>query len=234
MKIIQCDQGSAEWLQARAGVLTASELDQLISEKKRELKTGAGPESYVCRKLAERWLGFPLQSFTSPVMEQGHLSEEDARNWYSATYDVDVAQVGFITTDDGSMGCSPDGIEGPNVSGACGLEIKCPQPTHHVGWLLDGGCPSEHYLQCQGCMYVTGMKQWRFVSFHRQFPKLVVDVVRDEKLMETIAAAVAWFGKRMDEGMKLLRERNGGSGGLPFTSEVVDGAFVQTLKGVRL
>ena len=61
------------------------------------------------------------------MLEQGMIVEEEARPWYALEYDKLVKQVGFITTEDGRFGCSPDGlIEGEE----CGLEIK--SPTAHT------------------------------------------------------------------------------------------------------
>ena len=75
MKTHDVTQGTAEWLAVRAGIPTASELDQLISPTGR-LRTGDMPNAYLCRKLAERWTGYPLQSYSGGAMEQGSILED--------------------------------------------------------------------------------------------------------------------------------------------------------------
>lgn len=165
------------------------------------------PESYLAHKLAERWLGYPLQSFDGGAMEQGSILEDEAVPWYELENRVTLDRPGFITTDDGTFGCSPDGV----VWGEdYGLELKCPQPNTHVKWLIDGGCPDKHILQCQGGMYVTERAHWMFVSYCRGFPPLAVHVERDEEIQEQIFKATTVFADRFKAEWAKLVERNGG------------------------
>lgn len=204
MKTHDVTQGTAEWLAVRAGIPTASELDQLISPTGR-LRTGDMPNAYLCRKLAERWTGYPLQSYSGGAMEQGSILEDEAIPWYEATHRVDLQRPGFLTTDDGSFGSSPDAIDAER-----GYEIKCPQQPNHVKWLLAGGCPAEHRLQCQGGMYVMGCDEWRFVSYCRGFPSLVVTVERDPDIQDVIDDAMDHFRNHMEEAWAEMIRRNGG------------------------
>lgn len=208
MKVFQVEQGTPEWLALRCGIPTASELDSLVSPTGK-IRTGEGPNTFLCRKLAERWLGGPLQTFSGGAMEQGSILEEEAIPWLEIAVESELNRVGFLTTDDGCFGCSPDGL-GASLGLPTGFEIKCPEPTNHVKWLREGECPPEHLLQCQGGMYVTGYSEWQFVSYHRQFPKLIAVVKRDEKFMQAISEALVDFGIKMDAACKLLVEKNGG------------------------
>ena len=54
-------QGSLEWNCLRAGKVTASELDRLVTPLGK-VKTGDGPRSYLCEKVAEAWKGTTLPS----------------------------------------------------------------------------------------------------------------------------------------------------------------------------
>lgn len=206
MKIHDVAQGTPEWLALRAGIPTASELGSLITDagKLRKWDTEM-PQKYLASKLAERWQGYPLQSYSGGSMEQGSILEDEAIPWYEAEYRVDLQRVGFLTTDDGSLGSSPDAIDDER-----GYEIKCPQPTNHVKWLIDGVVPKEHVLQCQGGMYVMECDEWRFVSYCRGFPSLVVTVEVDPNIIETISDAVSDFHERMRTAWATLIERNGG------------------------
>jgi hypothetical protein len=56
VKIVDVVQGSADWLQVRAGIPTCSEFDALISPLGK-IRTGEGPQTYLARKLAEKWIG---------------------------------------------------------------------------------------------------------------------------------------------------------------------------------
>ena len=48
MKIIDCEQGSVEWMQARAAIPTASEFDALISPLG-EIRKGKMPATYLAK-----------------------------------------------------------------------------------------------------------------------------------------------------------------------------------------
>jgi len=210
-------QGSSEWLQCRAGIPTASELNKLITPAKRQLSTGDGVQTYIAEKVAERWLGRPLESFSGGVLEQGSILEQEAIPWLEKELKCDLYRP-FLTTDDGRFGCSPDAmIEPPSdpmptSRRPYGFEIKCPQPTNHVRWLLEseGSCPREHFAQVQGGMYVTGAPVWRFISYSAVFPKLIVDVPRDEKFQELIHIAVTKAASEIERKYAELVDRNGG------------------------
>ena len=130
-------QNSLEWMAARAGVVTASEFESLLTPKW-EPRKGLGVETYLCQKLAERWIG-PLPSFNTLDMEWGQLLEEQARPWLAFHLDKEIKEVAFITTDDGKIGCSPDGLIDET-----GVEIKCPNPAHHVKYLMAGKVPDDY------------------------------------------------------------------------------------------
>lgn len=206
MKIIDCQQGSDEWLQARLGIVTASELDALITPLWEPRKIdGEGVSTYLATKIAERWRGSPLPSFSGGAMEQGSIREEEAIPWYELECDTDVRRVGFITTDDGKLGCSPDGL-----CDGYGIEVKCPLPHTHVRWLLAGELPKDHRAQVHGGMLVTGLPQWKFISYCRGFPPLVLTVEADPEIQEAIRAAVSAFQVKLDSAWAKIEEYNGG------------------------
>lgn len=208
MKILPHPQGSVEWQIARAGIPTASEFDNLISPTWK-IRTGEMPRTYLAAKLAEAWLGGPLIGFNTFDMEQGRILEEEARPWLELELEMAVQSVGLITTDDGRAGCSPDGVV-MEPAGTFGIEIKCPQPTAHVKYLLSGEVPHEYLAQVHGGMYVTGFDSWKFLSYRRNFPKLLLAVERDEEIQEQIGEALGTFMEQFEEQMKRLEEINGG------------------------
>ena len=168
-------------------------------------KTGDTPKTYLHRKLAEKWMGFPIQSYGGGVMEQGSILEGEAIPMYEVAREVDVRRVGLILTDDGLVGASPDALLDDR-----GIEVKCPQPHTHIKWLLDGVVPEDHLLQCYGGMFVTGLRRWDFVSYCRDFPPLIVTVEMSDTVWDVIAEAVERFYKSMDEGWKKIVSANGG------------------------
>ena len=193
MKIIDCKQGTDEWIRARAGIPTASEFDNLITPLWKT-RTGEGPDTYLFRKLAERCMGIPLQSGGSWAMDQGTILETEALPWVMFTHDVEIKRVGFVTTDDGRIGCSPDGLIGEDG----GIEAKCPQPDTHLKYLVHGVVPKDYLAQVHGSMFVTGRPWWFFLSYSRQFPPLLIKVQRDEAVMKAMKSALDEFLERFD------------------------------------
>ncbi len=202
MKIHDCQQGTLEWTKLHFGIPTASGLDNLLTPEF-ELRKGEMPKTYVYKKVAEKLQGRPLidLSASSFMLEQGMIIESEARPWFELEYEKKVLQVGFITTDDGRFGCSPDGlIEGED----CGLEIKSPAAHTHVKYLVNGALPKEYAAQVLGSMFVTGFKRWMFVSYRRGFPSLVLEIQRDEKAMAAIANAIDSFHAEFDRAMQRI------------------------------
>jgi len=209
MKIHEAPQGSQAWLEARAGIPTASEFDSLITPLWK-IRTGEGPASYVARKLAEKW-GGPLPSFggtgaTSWAMEQGQILESEVIPWYEYETGEHIQRVGFITTDDGMAGCSPDGLIGDDG----GIEIKAPQSPKHVEYILAGQLPPDYAAQVYGSLYVTGRAWWKFVSYRRHFPPLILTIERDEGICSSIHEAIDRFYDKFNAGWQHLVDLNGG------------------------
>lgn len=194
MKIVDCKQHSTEWAQTRLGVITASEADALLTPLFK-ISEGKSVETYLCKKLSEKLLGYALDTGGTFAMSQGNTVEEIARPWFAFTYDVDVRTVGLCLTDDGRCGASPDGL----LPDGSGLEIKSPSGPVHLKYYFHNELPPEHKVQVHFSMYVTNAPYWTFVSFHRALPPLVLRVERDEKIIATIRTAVAAFTKDFDD-----------------------------------
>lgn len=190
MIIHDCEQGSREWLDLRIGVATASQFDQVITPKTQ--KPSASMTKYAYKLLAEKALGQSLDEAASMWMERGTELEPEARAWYELTQGVDVQQVGFITSDDGLVGCSPDGLVGEDG----GLEIKCPSAAVHLGYLL-GGVEDAYRCQVQGGLWVTGRAWWDFLSYCPGLPPVLVRFTREEEFITNLAAAMVEFQAMM-------------------------------------
>lgn len=201
MKIHNCAQGELEWTRLRLGRPTASEFDALLTPFFAP-RTGEGVFTYLCKKLVEKWQGHALPGFSSYATEQGSILEEEALPWYAFEYGCEPSRPGFIESEDGRCGCSPDGLVGEEY----GIEIKCPLAETHTGYLLGQTLPKAYAAQVYGSLFVTGLPEWRFISYRRGFKKLVVIVKRDEEIMERIGEALASFYKRFDDAMQQMKE----------------------------
>lgn len=204
MKIHDCEQLSIEWAKLHVGLVTASEFGQLVTPTMK-IRDGEMPKTLLYKKVAEVFRGEPMcnlsPGFSVAATEQGLFLEEEARPWYALTYDQDVKAVGFCTHDNGMAGCSPDGLIGEDG----GVEIKSPEPQTHCKWLLGGVLPPDHAPQVHFSLYVTGRPWWRFVSYRRRFPALVVTVNRDEEIMEMIDGVVEDFNSKLKTAVEKLK-----------------------------
>lgn len=193
-------QGSELWHRMRAGLITCSELDNLLTPLWKPRESGQR-ETYLYRKLAEKLLGGPLESHGHTwAMDQGQLKEREALPFFELTEGVKVTRAGLVTTDDDRCACSPDGLIGEDG----GLELKCPEPPQHLRYLLAGGVPKEYLAQVHGSLFVTGRKWWKFMSYSRSFPPLVVHVERDEKIIHAIRLTTNAFIADLDEKFRAV------------------------------
>lgn len=219
---------TSEWIAARTGCITASEFGRFV-DLSGELRTGEMPRTYIAEKLFEKWTGRqkPVDFFDVAV-NNGIIVEEKAAAFAALEYGLDIKHVGFVSNDDETVGASPDGLIGfgyllddkPSEIakvqiGATGIEIKCPALCTHIKWLLEGKLPNEHLCQVQGSMFVTGCKQWHFLSYPLAcymdgFPPLHLIVERDEKWQAKFASSLVKFQAQLAKGMEKLVEANGG------------------------
>lgn len=188
MKIHDVSQRTLDWARLHIGIPTASGLDNLITPLW-EIRKGEMPKSYLYLKLAEAWRDEPVIDLSTFSIEQGEIVETEARPFFELETNQKVREVGFITTDDGQVGCSPDGLIGADN----GLEIKCPSAQVHVKYLISGELPKEYAAQVHGSMFVTGFPRWTFLSYRRNFPPLIIEVQRDEAIISKIGEAVNQF-----------------------------------------
>lgn len=200
MKIHEVTQGDIDWIKLRAGKVTASEAKELLTPLF-ATKTGDGVNTYLFKKVAEAYSGFAPDGFSSYETEQGQILEDEARQWFAFETEHRVRNVGFIEHDNGRCGCSPDAL----LDDDGGLELKCPQQTNHVRYLLDGVLPKDYAVQVHFSLYVSGRAWWKFVSYRRKFPPFVLTVERDEAICEKIEAALNAFAARFDDAMLKLK-----------------------------
>lgn len=194
MRVIECDQYSPEWWEVRCGIPTASRASNIITPAKGDLSKSAG--AYADELIGDRYDSAYGQcdDYQSAAMRNGSMMEPEARRIYEFEMDLDVREVGFVTTDDGRAGCSPDGLVGDD--GGC--EIKSPTHKVHVGYLLDGGLPLAYKPQVHWSLVVTGRKWWEFWSYARGMPSLRVRVEPDD-YTNRVREAMTAFCDMLDE-----------------------------------
>lgn len=182
MIILEAEQGTQEWLAARVGRPSASQFHKLVTSKG---KPSTSADKYIDLMISERLTGRSEPIFVTDAMRRGTDLEPEARAYYELVTGNGVEEVGFILDNSGEFGCSPDGLVGDG-----GLEIKCPAAHNHVEWARKKVCPSKHFAQVQGCMWITDRKWWDFMSYHPDMKPFIVRVERDEEFITQLAVQV--------------------------------------------
>ena len=197
MIILDCEQGTEEWLRLRRGVPSASMFDKILTATG---KPSSQSEGYFNELLAERWTGKSTNFHVSDAMKRGTDLEPEAKTFYELFCNVEVVECGFVLHSSREFGCSPDGLVGQK-----GLEIKCPTAKTHVQYLRLGKVPTKYVLQVQGCMAVTGFQAWDFMSYHPDMPPMIVEVKRDESLIEKLLIELDSFTTELKSEMVRLK-----------------------------
>lgn len=201
MKIIECVQGSDEWIAARLGIPTASEFHRIITAVKGDLSKSA--RKYAAGLVAETLLNKPLEKPPGSlwVLERGKLLEPLAIQQYGFVTDAEVRRVGLVTTDDGRVGGSPDGLI---VGTRGGLEVKCTLDENHMSIFADG--PGDDYKQqVQGNLAICELEWWDLYAYHPELPPVTIRTYRDEPFIKKMGAALAEFLAIRDEMLERAR-----------------------------
>lgn len=185
-------QGSADWFAVRLGIPTASEFHRILTPTG---KQSAQARPYAFRLATERLLNRPLESIDHlEWVERGKILEPEAARAYEIITGETTRPVGFITSDDGRMGCSPDRLV---VGAQGGLEIKCPAPQTHLAYLIDGLGP-DYRPQVQGQMLVADLEYVDFFSYHPEMPPARIRTFRDPDYIAALRASLLDFCKLLD------------------------------------
>lgn len=169
--LMEMIQGSREWIEARLGVLTASQVSKLVTPTG---KLSASRTDLLCSLIAEKLTGEPADDFAGTYWtDRGQALEDDAGAYFSLQTGMDPTAVGFVYKDDTKRaGCSPDWLVYMGEDPICGVEVKCPKAATHVRYLLDE--KADKYMpQIQFSLWVTDLPVWWFMSYHPGMPPLL-------------------------------------------------------------
>lgn len=184
MRIIDCIQGSPEWMSARCGIPTASSFDKIITTKGEPSKQR---EKYLYQLVGETITGIAEETYQNATMLRGKEIETDVRQLYELVTGQTVTQVGFCLAE--GYGASPDGL----VAEKGCLELKCPIISTQVGYLLENKLPVEYFQQTQGQLLVTDREWCDFLSYYPGLKPLLIRVNRDEKFIKTLRVELEVF-----------------------------------------
>lgn len=186
MRVVDCEQGTYPWFEARCGRLTASRASDFMAVLKRSTNEAAPRRNYRTELLTERLTGKVQDHYVSKEMEWGSANEGFARTAYEMHTGEEADLVGFIFHPYlDYAGASPDSLVGTDG----GLEIKCPASSTHLEWFTAGVVPEEHRDQMYMNMLCAERNWWDFVSYDPRLP-----------------AKLQFFGRRLQRDDKRIAE----------------------------
>jgi hypothetical protein len=198
VRIVDCEQNSAEWFWARTGRITASRMSDLMATLKRGGEA-ASRRDYRAQLIAERLTGKTEDRYLSKEMQFGIEQEPFARTAYEIRTENTVDQAGFIFHPRLDFsGASPDGLIGQDG----GLELKCPKTTTHLAYMTAGTIPEEHQYQMLWNMACADREWWDFASFDPRLPEklrlFIVRMPRDEARIAELEREVLKVNSEID------------------------------------
>jgi putative phage-type endonuclease len=210
---INVEQGSEEWLAARAGRVTASRLADVLATTKSGY--AASRKNYAAQLFVERMTGEPAgNGFVSPEMRWGNDHEPEARALFEFRYGYTVRQLGLVLHPEWDWAAaSPDGLIVPernnNIGIKAGVEFKCPNTATHLETIETHKIKSNYYAQMQWNMECTDSDTWFFVSYDprvkvERLQFLVMVVGRDEAFLKNARKELVKFNDEVDERVAKL------------------------------
>lgn len=160
------EQRSPEWFAARAGVITASRIGDLLART----KTGpsASRKNMITTLAVERLTGACVETYTNAAMQRGVELEQEALDAYAFETGVAVTPLAYAAHPTlPRVGCSPDGLVGSDGL----VEVKCPSAMgKHLDALQSAAHADEYRWQLQHQLCVTGRDWVDAVSYDPRFP----------------------------------------------------------------
>lgn len=201
MKIVECVQGSPQWIQARLGVPTASQFHRIYSPARR--RPSKQRDLYLLELLDEWSHRVRDDQFESHWTRRGRDLEPLARFDYTMRTGAAVREVGFVLRDDGLCGGSPDGLVGDDTV----LEIKAKSPQRHAR-VLAGYAPG-HTSQCQSLMYITERPLAHLWHFCTESEPVLTVIERDDDLIRDMVPVLDEFIAELEEQKQIVALAHG-------------------------
>lgn len=182
MIILDIEQSSEAWHQARCGRITATRIKALMQGESTQ-----GYKDLIIDIAGEIITGEKEESYSNAIMERGIELEPEARRLYESEMGVTVDEIGFIIPNDNTdfsewIGISPDGI----IDNSFGLEIKCPLRKTHLNYIKRDVLPNEYKWQVQGSLFLTRFDYWDFMSYYPNMKPFIIRVKPDLEMYKAI------------------------------------------------
>ena len=170
--------------------LKKPELEEVANKQKVDIskawEQSISIDKYAYELAAEGFVGDMVDPWLGNIhTEHGIEVEAFALDCYEMHESVEVEQVGFVTDDAGTYGCSPDGLV--NADGM--VEIKGLLGKNHIRTIMEyeetGVCPEIFNLQIQGQLFVCERKWCDLILCHDLLPMKTIRVFPDKEINGT-------------------------------------------------
>ena len=198
------EQGSEAWLEARRGILTASEMKKIITPTLK-IANNDKTRAHLYELMAQRITSYVEPRFVSDDMLRGHEDEVDARILYSQKI-ASVTEMGFITNSKWgfTLGYSPDGLVGDDGL----IEAKSRRQKYQVQTIVENvwtdqatTIPADYILQHQTGLLVAEREWIDFISYSGGLPMAVIRMHPDPKIQDAAIEAAGAFEDTMKTKM---------------------------------
>lgn len=192
--VVDAEQRSQAWMDARLGRLTGSRAGDMLTTIKSGA-WGASRKNLLMQLVLERVTCKSQERVVqTQAMQDGIEREADALRLYEHITGRALRVSGFLRHADLYAGCSLDGHVGDFEEI---VEVKCPQAATHWEYLRTGVVPPDYYWQCIHGLWMTGARHCDWMSFHPEFPEKLrfklVCIHRDEQAIADYGAKVRKF-----------------------------------------
>ncbi|WP_455476304.1 lambda exonuclease family protein [Bartonella sp. B17] len=191
--IIDCIQGTDEWIKVRNGLITASLFEMVMARKKQGQKTQKY-QSIMMKLVGERITGKTVEEGTTLAMRRGTELEPVARQLYGTLTHTQPETVGFVLADDRKKGFSPDAFIGTDGL----LEIKTKKPEVLIPHFYQKGFPQEHKAQCQGGLWIAQREWLDLMLYWPDMPPLIKRTYRDEVYIRKLENEINHFNEALE------------------------------------
>ena len=193
------EQGSEAWHRLRAGRLTASKADAIGN-------AGKGLETQVIDTVARKLSSAMPESYTNEDMERGNELESLAIDRYEDLEGVKAEIVGFVESDDGLSGCSPDRFIDDDKGM---IQVKCPNDVNFLKLMLAGkdGVDSKYVWQMNMEMLICEREYNIFLAYNPNFKESLIAhrFEKDPEKQEKLKIGIKKGGDRIKEIENMLK-----------------------------
>lgn len=182
-------QGSDEWMEARCGLLTASEMKRIVTPTLKPARNDTS-RAHAFEIAAQRITRHVEPTFIGDNMLRGMEDETYARDAYRKAF-ADTDEAGFITNDrfGFTLGYSPDGVVGDDGL----IECKSRRQKFQIQTIVTREVPPEHTVQVQAALLVTERAWCDFISYSGGLPMVTIRVYPDAYAHAAIIEAAEAF-----------------------------------------